>query len=121
MVESRSGLACCLWGLKAFDAALAQVDEILGYLATQSLRGAAQPALVYWNCYTVLRAQGDSRASNLLENARKLVQTQAANIQNERLRHAYVNAIPVHRQIAEEVQSLHLSFPFVRAKHNDAV
>lgn len=117
VLESRSGLASALLALGQPDAALAQAEMVMNYLSAQTLRGAAQPALIYWNCYTVLRTQGDPRAANLLESAFNLIQTQAANIQNERLRHAYLYGIPVHRQIGDEVTSLRLTFPFVRAEH----
>jgi predicted ATPase/DNA-binding SARP family transcriptional activator/Tfp pilus assembly protein PilF len=106
IVESRSGLALSLLALDQPAAALAQVEEILTYLATESLRGAAQPALVYWNCYRVLRAQDDPRAAALLAQASDLVQTQATRIGNKLLRHAYLYAEPTHRAITGEVESL---------------
>ncbi|MBX3000454.1 MAG: tetratricopeptide repeat protein [Caldilineaceae bacterium] len=106
VIESRSGLALPLLALDQPDAALAQVEEVLTYLATQSLRGAAQPALVYWNCYRVLRAYEDPRAATLLEQASDLVQQQAARIDDKKLRHAYLYAEPTHRAITDEVESL---------------
>ena len=103
VVESRSGLASSLLALAQPDAALAQVEEILSYLATEGLSGAAQPALIYWHCYRVLRAQGDPRAAALLAQASDLVQQQAARIEDKKLRHAYLHAEPTHRAIREEV------------------
>ncbi|MBI1296141.1 tetratricopeptide repeat protein [bacterium] len=103
VVESRSGLASSLLGLAQPDAALAQVEEILSYLGSESLHGAAQPALVYWNCYRVLRAQDDLRAAALLAQASDLVQQQAARLENTKLRHAYLHAEPTHRAILAEV------------------
>jgi hypothetical protein len=108
VVESRSGLALSLLALDQPVAALAQVDEILAYLATESLRGAAQPALVYWNCYRVLRAQDDPRAAVLLAQVSDLVQQQAVRIDDKRLRHTYLHAEPTHRAIIDEAASLRI-------------
>jgi tetratricopeptide (TPR) repeat protein len=110
VVESRSGLACSLLALAQPDAALVQVEEILSYLATERLRGAAQPALVYWNCYRVLRAHDDPRAATLLAQASDLVQQQAVRIDDKRLRHTYLHAEPTHRAIRNEVESLRRPF-----------
>ena len=109
MIESRGGLSCCLLALDAPAAALEQVKQILDYLATESLLGAAQPALVYWNCYTVLRALDDARAPALLAQVFEFVQSQAARIQDGHLRHSYLHALPPHPAILREVESLRLS------------
>lgn len=109
VIESRGGLSRCLLALDAPDAALEQVEQILGYLATQPLFGAAQPALMYWNCYAVLRALDDSRAPALLAEVFAFVQQQAAAIQDERLRRSYLHALPPHPAILREVESLRLS------------
>jgi predicted ATPase/DNA-binding SARP family transcriptional activator/Tfp pilus assembly protein PilF len=108
VVESRSGLASTLLALDQPAAALTQVEAILAYVATESLRGAAQPALLYWNCYRVLRAHEDPRAVMLLAQASDLVQQQAARIDDKRLRHAYLHAEPTHRAITDEAASLRI-------------
>ena len=109
VIESRGGLARCLLSLDAPAAALEQVEQILDYLATQPVLGAAQPALVYWNCYTVLRALDDDRAPALLAQVFEFVQGQAARIQDERLRRSYLHELPPHPAILREVESLRLS------------
>jgi tetratricopeptide (TPR) repeat protein len=108
VVESRSGLALSLLASGQPAAALAQVEAILAYLATESLRGSAQPALVYWNCYRVLRAQDDPRAVTLLAQASDLVQQQAVRIDDKKLRHTYLHAEPTHRAIIDEAASLRI-------------
>ncbi len=109
VIESRGGLSRCLLALDTPAPALEQVEQILDYLATQPLLGAAQPALVYWNCYTVLRALEDDRAPALLAQAFEFVQRQAARIQDEHLRHSYLHELPPHPAILHEVESLRLS------------
>lgn len=109
VIESRGGLSQCLLALDAPTAALEQVEQILDYLSTQPLLGAAQPALVYWNCYTVLRALEDDRAPALLAQVFEFVQAQANRIQDRRLRHCYLCELPPHPAILREVESLRLS------------
>ncbi|MBI3958623.1 MAG: tetratricopeptide repeat protein [Chloroflexi bacterium] len=120
VIESRSGLARSLLELAQRDAALAQVEQILAYLATQSLRGAAQPALVYWNCYAVLRAVDDPRAPALLAQVYDLVQSQAARIHDERLRRSYLRALRPHPEIIREVEALRLSPRFGGVEQREA-
>ncbi|RLT37145.1 MAG: hypothetical protein DWI57_13995 [Chloroflexi bacterium] len=120
-LESRSGLARTLLALEQPAPALAQVEQILEYLTAQSLRGAAQPALVYWNCYTVLRGLDDPRAPALLAEVYDLVQTGAARIDDQRLRHSYLHAVPAHREILREVESLRLSPPFVGVAQQESI
>lgn len=118
VVESRSGLARALLALEEKSAALAQVEEIIDYLSTQSLDGAAQPALIYWNCYTVLRGLDDSRAPALLADAFDLVQALASRIDDQRLRSTFLTAVPVHRQMLGEVDALRISPPFAGRPRN---
>ena len=109
VMESRGGLARSLLALEEPAAALTQVEQILAYLTTEPLQGAAQPALLYWNCYTVLRGLDDDRAPALLAEVFALVQSQAARIQDERLRRSYLHVLPPHPAILREVESLRLS------------
>ncbi|MBX3052317.1 MAG: tetratricopeptide repeat protein [Caldilineaceae bacterium] len=108
VMESRGGLACCLLALDEPAAALAQVEQVLAFLSTEPLLGAAQPALMYWNCYTVLRGLDDRRAPALLAEVFALVQNQASRIRDEQLRHAYLHKLPPHPAIVQEVASLRL-------------
>ncbi len=109
VIESRSGLARTLLALNQHDAALAQVEQILAYLSVGSLQGMAQPSLILWNSYLVLRAQDDPRTAVVLSQAFELIHKQAAGIQEERLRQSYLHALPPHKEIIQEVESLRLS------------
>jgi len=108
VIETRSGLALALQESEEFTAALAQVEEILNYLATESIDGAAQPVLVYWNCYAVLRAQDDPRAPLVLAEAFARMQRQAARIPDQRLRRCYLHNLPPHPAVMREVEALQL-------------
>lgn len=109
VMESRSGLARSLLALEEPAAALVQVEDLLDYLTTGPLQGAAQPALLYWNCYAVLRGLGDDRAPTLLAELFAFVQQKAAAIEDERLRRSYLHALPPHPAILREVESLQMS------------
>lgn len=107
-VESRSGLARCRMALEEAEAALAQVERVLDFVATTGLSGAAQPALIYWNCYGVLRAVEDERAASVLADAYALIHRQAEAITDQRLRRTYLTKLPPHPDLLAEVNALRL-------------
>ena len=53
-------------------------------------------------CYRVLRASGDPRASEILEQAYRLLQERAHKIEDEELRRSYLENVAANREIASE-------------------
>jgi len=97
------------------EAARARIETVLLFLrpdapdgvallapaeVVQRLAGVDDPCGILLNCYDVLAAGGDPRASALLELAHRLLQGRAARIADEAKRQAFVNNIPSHRGIA---------------------
>jgi len=83
-------------------AAQAHVEEILSYLETGSLHPMFGPFRVYLTCYRVLRANGDTRADDILERAHSLLQERAARINDEAERRSFLENVAAHREIASE-------------------
>lgn len=104
LIESKSGLAATQLALHMDKEALKLVEEILPFLATQSLQGARDPMLVYWNCYQVLQANGDSRAGQVLATAHKQLVEQAAKLADQKLRHLYLDNVRTHRALCQEYE-----------------
>jgi predicted ATPase/DNA-binding SARP family transcriptional activator/tetratricopeptide (TPR) repeat protein len=74
--------------------------QALPYLGPPLLADGMNPLQVYWSCAQVLRAQGDPRASAILKDARALLASLAAGINDRGLRRSFL-AKPVHREIAQ--------------------
>jgi predicted ATPase/DNA-binding SARP family transcriptional activator len=84
--------------------AAAVVEALLPDLeAVQPLHGAREPFRVYWNCYSVLAATHDPRATGLLAAANAGLRGQADKIQNPMLRWSFLENVPVHRCIFQAV------------------
>jgi tetratricopeptide (TPR) repeat protein len=83
--------------------ALAHVEEILSLRdGTAGPYGATPPLELYWACYRVLHGAGDPRAGQILKEAHTLLQETAARIDDERLRHMYLENIIHHRALIHE-------------------
>lgn len=122
-VEAKSGLARSLLALKQTSEALVLVNEVLDYLATNTLQGARQPFLVYLNCFRVLQGNNDPRAASLLREAYLLLQQQADLIENAAWRDSFLHNIQTHQALLQEYGTLsappanehaHISQPHVR-------
>jgi DNA-binding SARP family transcriptional activator/predicted ATPase/Tfp pilus assembly protein PilF len=87
--------------------AQAQVEEILNHIETGTLDGTDEPLRVYLTCYRVLVASQDLRAQGILSAAHRLLQERAAKIGDEDLRRSYLENVPAHREILNQVQTLH--------------
>jgi tetratricopeptide (TPR) repeat protein len=79
--------------------AQARVEEILKELERGPLVDILEPFRVYLTCYRVLHANGDRRAEEILCTAHSLLQEQAANIDDEALRHSFLESVAAHRDI----------------------
>lgn len=99
-VESLAGAASAKQTLGHVAEAHVDLEEILNYIAdTPGLNGSEEPFRVYWQCYCLLQAQGDSRANALLMQARGLLQERAARIGNADLRRMFLQEVTAHRLI----------------------
>lgn len=94
-----AGLAVVAWRQGALDEALRWVEQALAAVAAGQLRGARDSGLIAWNCYQVLRAAGDERATAVLETAVQRIQTIAEGIRNREQRHSYLHNVRTHRQL----------------------
>ena len=108
LIESKSGLAATQLALYMDNEALKLVEEILEFLATQSLQGARDPMLVYWNCYQVLEANADPRAGQILATANQILADQAARLIDLRLRHTYLENVKTHQALRREYERIKL-------------
>lgn len=98
-VESLGGLVRVALARGALGQICAYVDEILEHLEGGSLGGTKDPLLVYLTCYKALRAVQDGRAEQVLADAYRQLQEQAARITDDRLRAAYLNNVDAHREL----------------------
>ena len=95
-----AGLARVMLEQGGITAALAQIEEILAYLANGgTLDGSNEPLRVHLTCYHVLRAANDPRARAVLERAHAQLQEQAAKISDETMRRLFLENVPYHREI----------------------
>jgi tetratricopeptide (TPR) repeat protein len=101
-MEALAGLARVLLAQGDLGQALAYVEEILGHLQTATLNGTDEPSRVYLTCYRALRANGDGRADDILEEAHRLLQERAARISDEHKRRSYLENVAANREIASE-------------------
>ena len=93
--------------------ALHHVERCLDYLQDPAtLCDAWDPFNVYLTCVRVLRANGDSRASEVLDRAYDELQARASKIDDEGLRRSYLENVPANREIVAEYAQNHTpSFP----------
>jgi DNA-binding SARP family transcriptional activator/predicted ATPase len=106
-METLAGLARLFLAQGDVGQALAPVEEILEFLQANTsetgsgnpLDGTDEPFRVYLTCYQVLVANQDARAARVLVTAHRLLQEQAAGINDERLRSSFLENISAHREI----------------------
>lgn len=98
-------VSAALVELMAVQQELAQqadlLTEVVTYLASQPV-GINEPSYVYWVCYSALKMQGDSRATQLLTIGYNLIQERAALITDENWRRSYLEEIAVHQKLTNE-------------------
>lgn len=100
-IESKSGLAATQLALHMREEALTLVQEILSFLAEKSLNGAREPMLVYWNCYQVLNAKRDPRATVLLHTAHQQLTEQAAKLADQKLQRTFLENVRPHHALQQ--------------------
>ncbi len=85
---------------KSFDA-MEEVENILTTIDVHGIEGAEFPLVVYLTCYQVLEANQDPRADEILQTAYNLLQERSAKIDDETLRHSFLENVPAHREIVQ--------------------
>jgi adenylate cyclase len=99
VAEPLAGLARGELARGAVAAALAHVEEILVYLQDRTLDGTDERFRIPLTCHQVLTAAGDPRASAVLEEAYRELQTQAGRIEDQAARRSLLENVPWHREI----------------------
>ncbi|MBE7556136.1 MAG: tetratricopeptide repeat protein [Anaerolineales bacterium] len=79
-------------------------NSMLPYLDADRSSGINEIFRVYLICYRILRAAHDPRAGEILATANHLLRERAANIQDERLRHSFLENITAHRELLKEYE-----------------
>lgn len=97
-----AGLAAVYLKQENKTEAQACVEELLPSLKESAPFDTRELFRIYLTCYCVLRAARDARAPALLETARRLLQEQAAGIEDGRLRRSFLENVPAHRRLADE-------------------
>ena len=101
-VETLSCLARVFMARGERERAKTQIEEILRHLETGALDGTEDPLRIYLSCYHVLRANRDARAQDVLDTAHSLLHEQAAKIQDEDLRHSFLENVAANRAVLAE-------------------
>jgi len=98
-VEAKAGLAALALAAGEGVLAMQYVEEILPVLAEDPRGGVDEPFYTYLTCYMVLTTQQDARAATVLKTACTLLQTYADHIQDNDLRHSFLENVAVHRAL----------------------
>ncbi|MBX3014212.1 MAG: tetratricopeptide repeat protein [Caldilineaceae bacterium] len=94
-LEPLAGLAQVALAQQQLSQAKAYVDEIVPQLGFQTYAGIVELIRIYLTCYQVLVAVQDERATTVLEMGYTILQKRAAAIEEESIRHSYLQ-IPTH-------------------------
>jgi predicted ATPase len=83
-----------------------EAEKIAKYVVDTNspLEGADEPLRVYYTCYRYLDRQRDQRAGQVLQTAKKLLDTQVSKFKDESDRKRYVNNIPWRKAIRAETE-----------------
>ncbi|HBY94995.1 MAG TPA: hypothetical protein DEP84_13725, partial [Chloroflexi bacterium] len=99
-VDDLAGLARVALKQGQVDQALAHVEELLDWMATQGVQGIEYPLRIYLTGADVLTAANrPERAAELLSAAHSLLLEQAAHISDEPTQRAFLEKVPLHRQV----------------------
>jgi len=99
IAEVRAALAFTYLQQGEFAQALTLVEEILQPLAHIVLDISSEPVRIFLICYRVLAANEDPRAADILQRGYQLVQTLLATIEDEELRHSFLNNVAANREV----------------------
>jgi len=102
-VESMAGLGKALLMGGDLDGAREYGEKIREYiLRDENLSGTWESLKIYWICYQILKAVGDSRKNDFLKDAVENLQKRAKKITDKDAQKRYLNNVPWHREILVE-------------------
>jgi len=103
-MDSLAGLARVTLKQGQMVRASTYVEETLDWIAGHGVHGIEYPLRVYLTAADVLIAAGqEERATETLTAAQTLIQEQAARISDETTRQAFLENVPLHRQISDRI------------------
>jgi tetratricopeptide (TPR) repeat protein len=104
-VQSQAGLARVRQAQGQLDQAMALIAPIVDQLDDLHRNDVEDPCMLWLNCYLVLHASGDSRASAVLDQAHAIVQERAARISDGAMRQTFLQNVVYNRQIIDAWQA----------------
>jgi hypothetical protein len=99
--EAQADLAGIALAQGDFTRAQRLVEAVLHTLEQSPKAGLYTPFSIYLTCYRVLAATYDPRARSLLQTGYDLLQSYAAQIDDEDLHHSFLQKVAVHRQLQQ--------------------
>ena len=111
ILESHAGLAQIAQMKGEAEEAQYQIDTVLSQLEDDQIRSQLEPEAtlrIYLTSYLVLEANQSPHASQILSQAYKLLQAQAAKISDKTTRQMFLENIPWHQGIVEHYQNSYI-------------
>jgi hypothetical protein len=99
MAQPMAGQAAVAFATGRMATARNRVDEIVALLDQVDHQKVNDLFAVYLTCVRLLQSLGDRRATELLRRAQAQLQERAATIENEALRHDFLEHIPAHQSL----------------------
>jgi len=103
--ESRCGLARALFESGKTADALRHLDTVLENLKEYGTAGSSDPFGIYWNCFFILEAVTDPRATRILDDAYSQLSHRAERIRDAAIRRSFLENVTHHRAIVEAHES----------------
>jgi predicted ATPase/DNA-binding SARP family transcriptional activator len=100
-IEATGGLAGAKWKQGERSEALLLVEEVLDFLAKESLEGVDEPIQIYLTCYHILQGCEDHRAGDVLQRAHDQLMAIADKVTDLAIRAALLERVPAHRELIE--------------------
>jgi tetratricopeptide (TPR) repeat protein len=105
-MEPIAGLVEVALGLNNMELASRETEKILAYLDEGGLLdGTDEPLRVYYACYCSLAIQKDPRTKQVLQSAKKMLETQISMIKNERSRELFIRNFPWRLALQKVVEN----------------
>jgi tetratricopeptide (TPR) repeat protein len=102
-IESMAGLGQVLLKQGDLDGAREYGEKIREYVShDEDLSGTWEPLKIYWICYQILKAVGDSRKDDVLNQVAENLNKRAEKIRDKDAQERYFNNVPWHREILVE-------------------
>ena len=104
-VDAHAGLAELFLQQNQLPEAVAQVEDALVHMEQHGLAAAEEPFRVYWTCVRVFMANGDQRASEILQYAYRTLLEQAAKLDDEALRRSFLENVVANCELIALAQT----------------